>query len=71
MQFPDFITVGVRTDRRGSLAGELAAAALELTEQEVVYDPGLLCHRLSHGDVPADRGVCTDVVIRAYRALGH
>lgn len=22
------------------------------------------------GDVPADRGVCTDVVIRAYRALG-
>ena len=22
------------------------------------------------GDVPADRGVCTDVVVRAYRALG-
>ena len=22
------------------------------------------------GDVPMDRGVCTDVVIRAYRALG-
>jgi uncharacterized protein YijF (DUF1287 family) len=34
------------------------------------YDPAYV--RLSYpgGDVPADRGVCTDVVIRAYRALG-
>jgi uncharacterized protein len=29
--------------------------------------------RLSYpgGDVPAERGVCTDVVIRAFRAIGH
>lgn len=34
------------------------------------YDPAYV--RLSYpgGDVPVDRGVCTDVVIRAYRALG-
>jgi len=34
------------------------------------YDPAY--SRLSYpgGDVPRDRGVCTDVVIRAYRAVG-
>jgi uncharacterized protein YijF (DUF1287 family) len=34
------------------------------------YDPAYT--RLSYpgGDVPRDRGVCTDVVIRAYRAVG-
>lgn len=48
---------------------ELAGAALELTEQEVVYDPGYYAIDYPMGDVPADRGVCTDVVIRAYRAM--
>ena len=50
-------------------ARELAGAALELTEQEVVYDPGYYAIDYPMGDVPADRGVCTDVVIRAYRAM--
>jgi uncharacterized protein YijF (DUF1287 family) len=50
-------------------AGELAAAALELTEQEVFYDPGYYAIDYPMGDVPAGRGVCTDVVIRAYRAM--
>lgn len=50
-------------------AMELAGAALELTEREVVYDPGYYAIDYPMGDVPADRGVCTDVVIRAYRAM--
>jgi hypothetical protein len=32
-----------------------------------VYDPTYLRIPYPGGDVPADRGVCTDVVIRAYR----
>lgn len=48
----------------------LALAALELTKQRVVYDPSYFSIPYPNGDVPADRGVCTDVVIRAYRLLG-
>lgn len=49
---------------------ELANAALELTEQDVVYDPSYFSIEYPNGDVPAGKGVCTDVVIRAYRKLG-
>ncbi len=48
---------------------ELVSAALSLTEQEVVYDPAYYALEYPNGDVPADRGVCTDVIIRAYRYL--
>ena len=51
-------------------AEELASAALRLTEQEVIYDPGYYAIAYPNGDVPSDRGVCSDVVIRAYRAMG-
>jgi uncharacterized protein YijF (DUF1287 family) len=47
----------------------LSHAALGLTQQEVVYDPAYYSIDYPGGDVPAGRGVCTDVVIRAYRAL--
>ncbi len=50
-------------------AKELAGAALNLTEQDVIYDPGYFVIDYPMGDVPAGRGVCTDVVIRAYRAM--
>jgi len=48
----------------------LADAAYGLTEQQVIYDPSYYSLPYPGGDVPADRGVCTDVVIRAYRAMG-
>jgi uncharacterized protein len=52
-------------------AGEqLSKKALELTEQQVQYDPTYFSIPYPNGDVPADKGVCTDVVIRAYRKLG-
>lgn len=51
-------------------AERLAGAALLLTQQEVVYDPAYYSIEYPNGDIPANRGVCTDVVIRAYRALG-
>lgn len=53
------------------LFGErLASAALLLTGQEVAYDPAYYVINYPNGDVPDNRGVCTDVVIRAYRLLG-
>jgi uncharacterized protein YijF (DUF1287 family) len=48
----------------------LSAAAIELTKTKVTYDPTYFSIPYPNGDVPADKGVCTDVVIRAYRKLG-
>lgn len=52
----------------GEAAGKLATAAIERSRHRVNYDGSY--HRLAYpmGDVPANIGVCTDVVIRAYRA---
>lgn len=49
---------------------QLSVAAIELTEDKVIYDPSYFSIAYPNGDVPSDRGVCTDVVIRAYRKLG-
>lgn len=49
---------------------KLSDAAIELTKQSVVYDPTYFSIPYPNGDVPADRGVCTDVIIRAYRKVG-
>ncbi|WP_339696854.1 DUF1287 domain-containing protein [uncultured Marixanthomonas sp.] len=47
----------------------LSQAAIQLTQQDVTYDPSYFSIDYPNGDVPADKGVCTDVVIRAYRIL--
>jgi uncharacterized protein YijF (DUF1287 family) len=49
---------------------KLSASAIELTKQQVFYDATYFSIKYPNGDVPSDRGVCTDVVIRAYRKLG-
>jgi uncharacterized protein YijF (DUF1287 family) len=49
---------------------KLDRAAIELTNQTVTYDPSYFRIDYPNGDVPNDKGVCTDVIIRAYRKLG-
>src|SRR5580692_11696366 len=49
---------------------QLVAAAIERTQHTVRYDPAYVRIAYPGGDVPADTGVCTDEVIRSYRALG-
>ena len=49
---------------------KIANAALELTKDKVVYDPSYFSIDYPNGDVPKGKGVCTDVIIRAYRKLG-
>ncbi len=48
----------------------LSKAALELTKQPVDYDPSYVKIAYPNGDVAANKGVCTDVIIRAYRKMG-
>ena len=54
----------------GNFQSRLSDAAIFLTKTYVRYDPAYVVIKYPNGDVPANRGVCTDVVIRAYRKLG-
>lgn len=51
-----------------------AITIVEASRQRIplgeIYDPGYYSMAYPGGDVPNDRGVCTDVVIRAYRHIG-
>ncbi len=49
---------------------KLADSALTLTKDAVVYDGSYYQIKYPNGDVPANKGVCIDVVIRAYRKMG-
>jgi len=51
-------------------ARKLVVHAREQTTWSTVYDPAHVKLAYPGGDVPKDRGVCTDVIVRAYRAVG-
>lgn len=48
---------------------KLSDAAMGIMNNKIIYDPQYYRIPYPNGDVAADRGVCTDVVIRAYRKL--
>jgi uncharacterized protein len=49
---------------------QLADSASLLSQNKVEYDLTYYSMPYPMGDVPANKGVCTDVVIRAYRKMG-
>ncbi len=49
---------------------DLSKAAVLLTHDEVIYDGSYFSIPYPNGDVPKNKGVCTDVIIRAYRKMG-
>ena len=51
-------------------AGKLVQAAIERTSYQVIYNGSYRSIDYPGGDVPGNIGVCTDVVIRAYRTVG-
>jgi uncharacterized protein YijF (DUF1287 family) len=60
----------VAVDARADPAGNLVRAARAQIGVTVRYDPAYRSLVYPNGDVPLDRGVCTDVVVRAYRGIG-
>ncbi|MBX9926378.1 MAG: DUF1287 domain-containing protein [Hyphomicrobiaceae bacterium] len=58
-------------DAQRTYGQRLVAAARQQLSVFVVYSPAYVKLDYPGGDIPAYRGVCTDVVVRAYRALGH
>ena len=56
-----------RSPRTGALLARAAARQVGVT---TLYDPSYVRLAYPNGDVPMERGVCADVIIRAFRALG-
>jgi len=49
---------------------KMLASAVEQTKLTKIYDPAYVVLAYPNGDVPIERGVCTDVIIRAMRKSG-
>jgi uncharacterized protein YijF (DUF1287 family) len=64
------LTLAVLAEANSTRLQLLLEHAFAQTRQQVLYDRAYRRITYPGGDVPADRGVCTDVVIRAYRAIG-
>ena len=63
-------SAGAAVAQSDDFGSQLSAAAVERTKQRVIYDPAYRRIDYPDGDVPADRGVCSDVVVRSLRTLG-
>ncbi|MDR0761519.1 MAG: DUF1287 domain-containing protein [Campylobacteraceae bacterium] len=61
---------GVVFGGSADFAKRLSDAALLLTKDNVTYNAAYFKISYPNGDVPPQFGVCTDVIIRAYRKLG-
>jgi len=57
-------------DPADDFPSRLTAAAMERLSHEVTYDGSYRRIDYPGGDVPAGVGVCTDLVVRAYRGVG-
>ncbi|MEO5776275.1 MAG: DUF1287 domain-containing protein [Flavobacterium sp.] len=53
-----------------SFEEKLSNAAISIIDPTIDYDPTYFAIKYPNGDVPKDKGVCTDVIIRSYRKLG-
>ncbi|MBC8102864.1 MAG: DUF1287 domain-containing protein [Cytophagales bacterium] len=45
--------------------------AVVQTRTTLIYDPAYVSIPYPGGDIPSERGVCADVIVRAYRAAGQ
>ena len=63
-------TVAQKPTYASPVLEQLVAAAVERPNHRVQYDGAYYRIAYPGGDVPEDRGACTDEVVRAYRAVG-
>lgn len=48
---------------------QLSNAAISIIDPSIQYDPAYFSIQYPNGDIPENKGVCTDVIIRSYRKL--
>lgn len=72
-----FVILSTTTEFKGQLkptnkqfAIQLSDAAISIINPKIIYDPSYFGIKYPNGDVPKNKGVCTDVIIRVYRKLG-
>ncbi len=65
-----FFSLALAAQQTDDFTRRLVAAANDRPNHPARYDPGYVKIAYPNGDVPADSGVCTDEIIRIYRAVG-
>ncbi len=70
-------TASTQTEKPPTITADLSPAlkpvvenAIEQTRHTKVYDPAYVKLNYPGGDLPIERGVCADVIVRAFRACG-
>jgi uncharacterized protein YijF (DUF1287 family) len=64
------VLLGLLALAPASIHQMIAAAAVSQVGVNTIYDPSYVVLRYPGGDLPRERGVCADVVIRAFRSIG-
>jgi len=64
------LVMSVAAQSPRSYSSDLIAAATAQIGRTIRYDGNYVPLAYPMGDVPVDRGVCTDVVVRAFRRVG-
>jgi len=64
------LSVSMVTFGQKSFSERLSDAAIELSKHKVEYDPSYRVIDYPNGDIPENRGMDADVIVRAYRAVG-
>jgi uncharacterized protein YijF (DUF1287 family) len=62
--------LGENQDVAKTFEEKLSEAAISIIDPSIDYDPAYFSIPYPNGDVPPNKGVCTDVIIRSYRKLG-
>jgi uncharacterized protein YijF (DUF1287 family) len=70
LMLPLGVTDATRADGPPSDLQRIIQAAHGQVGVTLSYDPSYVSIPFPGGDVPVDRGVCTDVIVRAYRSIG-
>lgn len=68
--FVSLVVAAIAQETAPDRGKAIAAAALERTFHDVIYDGSYLQIPYPGGDVSNDRGVCSDVVVRSFRSVG-
>jgi len=68
-EVPNDVKVQPDLEQELTFGQKLAAAGESIEDRSIVYDPSYVSLEYPGGDVDPKTGVCTDVIIRAYRVL--
>ena len=70
LAFAFLLLLSSSADANNNTSSDLVAAARAQVGVTLIYDSSYRRIAYPMGDVPLDRGVCSDVVVRAFRAIG-